>query len=64
MFDQQTYAILMLVAFFALLMIGASYSMIAKKMVVAEGEAKPCCKNYALTILQGMSTGIITGHCV
>ena len=30
-------------------------------MVVAEGEAKPCCKNYALTILQGMGTGIITG---
>jgi uncharacterized protein len=52
---------ILLMLLFALLMIGASYSMIAKKMVVAEGEAKPCCKNYALTIVQGMGTGIITG---
>jgi len=52
---------ILLMLLFALLMIAASYSMIAKKMVVAGGAAKPCCKNYALTILQGLGTGVVTG---
>lgn len=52
---------ILLMLLFALLMVGASYGMITKSIVTAEEDKKPCCKNYALTVLQGMGTGIITG---
>lgn len=54
---------ILLMLLFALLMMGASYSMIKKsnkKEVVVE-EKKLCCRDYALTILQGLLTGVITG---
>ena len=58
-FDVSKHILLMLL--FALLMVGASYSMITKSAATVTNEKKPCCKNYALTILQGILTGIITG---
>lgn len=58
-FEITKHVLLMLL--FALLMVGASYSMITKNTAITTGDKKPCCKNYALTILQGISTGIITG---
>lgn len=51
----------LLMLLFALLMVGASYSMITKNTVAATDDKQPCCKNYALTLLQGMGTGVITG---
>ena len=35
--------------------------MITKNTVVVVDDKEPCCKNYALTILQGMLTGMVTG---
>ncbi len=52
---------ILLMLLFALLMVAASYSMITKNIVATDVDKEPCCKNYALTILQGMGTGIITG---
>lgn len=52
---------ILLMLLFALLMVGASYSMITKTAVAVTDDKKPCCKTYALTILQGILTGIITG---
>lgn len=52
---------ILLMLLFALLMVGASYSMITKNAAAATDNQKPCCKNYVLTILQGLGTGIITG---
>ena len=52
---------ILLMLLFALLMVAASYSMITKNIAATEDDKAPCCKNYALTILQGMGTGIITG---
>ena len=52
---------ILLMLLFAILMIGASYSMIKKNNEVVVEDKKLCCQNYVLTILQGMLTGIITG---
>lgn len=50
-----------LMMLFALLMVAASFSMITKQSTVAAGDNKTGCKNYVLTIIQGMGTGIVTG---
>lgn len=50
-----------LMMLFALLMVVASFTMITRPTTVVAGDGKPCCKNYALTIIQGMGTGVITG---
>lgn len=52
---------ILLMLLFALLMVAASYSMITKNIVTTGDNKEPCCKNYILTTLQGMGTGIITG---
>ena len=52
---------ILLMLLFALLMLAASYSMITKNIAAAPDDKRPCCKNFALTILQGTLTGVITG---
>lgn len=50
-----------LMMLFALLMVAASFTMITRPTTVVAANGKSYCKNYALTIIQGMGTGIVTG---
>jgi uncharacterized protein len=52
---------ILLMLLFALLMVAASYSMITKNISTEPDDKKTCCKNFAVTMLQGMFTGMITG---
>lgn len=52
---------MLLMVLFALLMLGASYSMITKNVVTNTTQKKAHFNNHALTIFQGLLTGTITG---
>ncbi|HMO62036.1 MAG TPA: sulfite exporter TauE/SafE family protein [Ferruginibacter sp.] len=52
---------ILLMLLFAVLMVGASYNMIKKQKAAPAFNKELCCKNYVMTILQGLLIGIITG---